>query len=111
VLRIIWEVILQGEGHEETVNGFERCILAFLASHATVEDRYELVAQLRSPQKPREIKVQSFYYRLREMNGYVRWLPGEELALNENQIKQAFLTQCHQHGANASLKQGIPTAQ
>jgi hypothetical protein len=90
VLRTIWEVLLQDEDHEETVNGFERCILAFLASHATIEDPYELVAQLRSPQKPREIKVQSFYYRLHEMNGYVSLPPGEEPPLNENQIKQAF---------------------
>jgi hypothetical protein len=42
----IWEAILQDEDHKETVNGFEICILAFLASHATVEDRHELVTQL-----------------------------------------------------------------
>jgi hypothetical protein len=60
VLRTIWEVILQDEDHEETVNGFERCILAFLASHATVEDHYELVAQLRSPQNQERSRFNPF---------------------------------------------------
>jgi hypothetical protein len=99
VLRTIWEVLLQDEDHDkETVNGFERCILAFLASHATVEDRYEIVAQLRSPQKPREIKVQSFYYRLCKMNGYVNSLLGEKSRRSMRiKLSKPFLTQCHQH--------------
>jgi hypothetical protein len=118
VLRTIWDIILQDEDHEETVDGFEICIHAFLASHSTVEDRHELVTQLRSPHKPREILVQSFYYRSHEMNGYVEWLPGEERRLNENQIKQAFFdsmpstwrkrfTQAGHSNSSMTLAQGL----
>jgi hypothetical protein len=75
---------------QENIAGFEGCIRSFIASHSTAEDRHELVLQLRSPHKPREILVQSFYYRLHEVNGYVEWLPGNEPQLNENQLQQAF---------------------
>ena len=34
--------------------------------------------------------VQNFYYRLREFNKYVLWLPGNEQSLSDPQLKQAF---------------------
>ena len=40
--------------------------------------------------KPRELPVQLFWYCLREINGYVQYLPGTELAFTEPQIQQAF---------------------
>ena len=44
----------------------------------------------RAPHKPREILVQSFYYREREVNEYIDWLPGNEPPLTRDQLKQAF---------------------
>jgi hypothetical protein len=86
VLRTIWDLIIADENPQENIAGFEGCIRSFIASHLTAEDRHELVLQLRSPHKPREILV----YCLREVNGYVEWLPGNEPQLNENQSQQAF---------------------
>jgi hypothetical protein len=77
-------------GIDETANGFSQALLLFIASHGTPEDQHKLVQQLRSPRKPCDIPVQAFYYRLRELNSYVTWLPGNEALLNEEQIKQAF---------------------
>jgi hypothetical protein len=111
VLRTIWDIIIADENPQENIAGFEDCICSFIALHLTAEDRHELVLQLRSPHKPREILVQSFYYRLREVNGYVEWLPGNEPQLNENQLQQAlfdampstwrdrFTQAGHSHGA------------
>jgi hypothetical protein len=62
VLRSIWDLTIPGI--DETPEGFTQAILLFIASHGTPEDRHELVQQLRSPRKPRDIAVQAFYYRL-----------------------------------------------
>jgi hypothetical protein len=40
---------------DETVDDFDATIRTCIASHATPEDRHELVQQLRSPRKPRDI--------------------------------------------------------
>jgi hypothetical protein len=56
----------------------------------TPEYPHELVQPLRSPRKPREMLVQSFYYRPCKISGYVEWLPGIEDSLNEDQLKQAL---------------------
>jgi hypothetical protein len=90
VLRSIWDIIIHDDNPNETVNDFDTTIRTFISSHATPEDRHELVQQLRSPRKPRDMLVQSFYYRLREINGYVTWLPGGENPLDEDQLKQAL---------------------
>jgi hypothetical protein len=34
--------------------------------------------------------VQAFWYRLRELNKHIEWLPGSEPVLTDNQVKQAF---------------------
>jgi hypothetical protein len=36
------------------------------------------------------MKVQQFLYRLKELNDYVSWLPGDELALTNAQLNLAF---------------------
>jgi hypothetical protein len=90
VLRTIWDIIIEDQDPEETIEGLENCLRDFIASHSTAEDCHELVSQLRSPHKPWEILVQSFYHRLREVNGYVEWLPGNEPRLNDDQLKQAL---------------------
>jgi hypothetical protein len=37
------------------------------------------------------MKVQTFFYCLKELNDYVNWLPGEEPALTDAQLNLAFL--------------------
>jgi hypothetical protein len=40
--------------------------------------------------KPDDMKVQTFFYRLKELNDYVDWLPGSEPALTDAQRNLAF---------------------
>jgi hypothetical protein len=61
-----------------------------IAVHATPEDCYDFVQSLRACRKPRELPVQTSLYKLREFNSYIDWTPGDEPALNEQQVKQAF---------------------
>ena len=74
----------------QTTERFDELLLQFIAGHTTPEDRHDLVAQLLSPTKPRDVSVQSFYYRLLELNSYVPWLPGTTAALTDDQLKQAL---------------------
>ena len=90
VLRSIWDNIVAGVPNDPSEADFNGCLMEFIAVHVTAEDRHDLLVQLRSARKPRDLHVQTFYYRLREINGYVVWLPGDEMSLDEEQIKQAF---------------------
>jgi hypothetical protein len=90
VLPTTWDVIIVDEDPQEIVEDFETSIGSFIASHSTADDQHELLTQLQSPRKPQEIKVQSFHHPLREVNGYVEWMPGTEPHPNKGQIKQAF---------------------
>ena len=90
VLRTTWDAIIADENPKENLKHFEVCICSFIASHSTTEDHHELTSQLQSPHKPREIKFQSLCCEVREVNGFVIWLPGNEPRLNEDQLKQAF---------------------
>jgi triacylglycerol esterase/lipase EstA (alpha/beta hydrolase family) len=40
--------------------------------------------------KPDDMKVQPFFYHLKELNDYIDWLPGDELALTDAQLNLAF---------------------
>ena len=88
----IWEQILSDlpSGAQASMDGFDTALKAFVASHATDEDCHNLTQQLCLPKKPRTLAVQQFYYCLRELNGYIQWLPGNKPALLEEQIKQAL---------------------
>ena len=91
VLGSVWDqVVADAANEEETVESFDARMLEFLAIHATAEDRNELVQQLRTAKKPRNIPVQTWFYRLRELNSYVELLPGDEPALTDGQLKEAF---------------------
>ena len=50
----------------ENENNFDIALREFVASNATTQDRHELIQQIRSPTKPRDLGVQQFYYRLIE---------------------------------------------
>jgi len=69
-------LIVETANANETVVQFDLKLKEFVAAHATTEDRYDLVQQLRTAKKPRVVTVQAFWYRLREINTYVEWLPG-----------------------------------
>ena len=92
LLLSIWEQILSDlpSDAQASVDGFDTALKAFVASHATEEDHHDLTQQLRLSKKPRTLAVQQFYYRLRELNGFFQWLPGNKPALLEEQIKQAL---------------------
>jgi hypothetical protein len=90
VLRTIWDIILQDQQPAESEAAFDSCLRSFIDSHSTTNDRHDPINQLHQAHKPREILVQNFFYRLREVNGCVRWLPGNEQELNQDQLKQAL---------------------
>ena len=97
VLQSIWDQVNDDANADaaidntETADHFDDRLRDFIAVHSTAEDRHELVQQLRGPsKKPCKIPVQSFWYRMRELNGYAQWLPGNEPVLTEDQLKQAF---------------------
>jgi hypothetical protein len=49
-----------------------------------------LVSVIHYAVKPDTMKVQPFFYRLKELNGYVTWLPGDEPELSKAQLNLAF---------------------
>ena len=96
VLRTVWDQINSDAtinpaiDNTETSDHFDDRIREFVAVHCTEADHYDLVQQLRSMRKPVSVSVVAFYYRLKELNQYVEWLPGTEPPLSGNQMKQAF---------------------
>jgi hypothetical protein len=62
----------------------------FVSSHASEQDRFDLVNQLLQPMKPPEQYVQAFFSRLLELNDAVELLPGEEEPLTDRQLQKAF---------------------
>jgi len=92
VLRAVWPSIIEADPADTQNNTelFEQRIRDLIAVHATEDDRHDLVMQMCSPRKPREVPVQTFFYRLRELNQFVEWLPGNAAPLNEVEMRQAF---------------------
>ena len=90
VFQGIWEQKVQDLPLHPDEADFAASLQEFIAVHVTAEHRQDLLMQLRSAHKPRDMKIQTFYYRLRELNAYIIWMPGHELPLSEEQIKQAF---------------------
>ena len=90
VLQTVWNPIVEPLPVHPDERDFNDSLRAFIAVHVTAEHRHDLLTQLRSASKPREMPVQTFYYRIRELNTYIIWMPGSESPLNEEQIKQAF---------------------
>lgn len=96
VLRAVWDQLMADSDADPNINNaptpanFDDRLRDFIAAHTAETDRHELVQQLRSCRKPKNVQVQSFWYMLRRFNSYVDWLPGNEPALAPNQMKQAF---------------------
>ena len=69
MLRTSWQqALVDDPPGEETPETFATALRSFIASHATSEDRHELVQQLRTPKKPLKMSVQQFAYRMQELN-------------------------------------------
>jgi hypothetical protein len=91
----VWEQVVveynkANPDEDETLASFAKTLKAFFACHSTEDDWHELVSVIRYAQKPENMKVQPFFYRLKELNDYVNWLPGDEPALTEAQLNLAF---------------------
>ena len=96
VLSSVWEQINADADADpnmdnaQTIDNFNARLREFIAVHSVEEDRHELVQFLRKARKPLALSVQTFWYKLREFNSYVDWLPGVEPPLNNQQMRQAF---------------------
>ena len=96
VLQTVWEQVNQDADNDPAVENdqtpanFDARLREFVRAHLTEEDRCDLVNGLRNCKKPRSIPAQAFWHKFKELNGCVEWLPGNEPALTEAQMKQAF---------------------
>ena len=96
VLSAVWEQLIADADanpnvdNAETPQNFDDRLRELIAVHSTAEDRYELAQFLRKARKPLTLPVQAFWYKLREYNGYIDWLPGTEPMLDNQQMRQAF---------------------
>jgi hypothetical protein len=88
--QVVTEYEAAHEDESETLGTFAHMLKAFFACHSTDDDRHELVSFIRYASKPEHMKVQTFFYRLKELNDYVDWLPGLEPALTDAQLNLAF---------------------
>jgi hypothetical protein len=91
----VWEQVVQeykaaNPDEDESLESFAKTLKAFIACHATEDDRHKLVSVIQYASKPDNMKVQPFFYRLKELNDYVHYLPGDEPALTDAQLNLAF---------------------
>jgi sulfur relay (sulfurtransferase) DsrC/TusE family protein len=87
----VWEQVVQeynkaNKGKDESLASFAKTLKAFITCHLTEDDQHELVSVIRYACKPDHMKVQPFFFRLKELNNYIHWLPGDEPALCTTQL-------------------------
>ena len=90
ILQTEWQQILIDHPVGLTVQEFRDSIRHFVAVHFDAEDQHQLLQQLRRPRKPRNIKVQTFYYSFKRANHMMGYLPGNAQALNADEQRQSF---------------------
>jgi hypothetical protein len=66
------------------------CSRCFLHATALKMTNTSLVSVIRYASKLEDMKVQPFFYCLKELNDYVDWLPGDKPALTDAQLNLAF---------------------
>jgi hypothetical protein len=72
----VWEQVVQ-EYNEvnvdevESLASFAKTLKAFITCHSTEDDHHDLVSVIRYASKPDSMKVQPFFYRLKELNDYI----------------------------------------
>jgi hypothetical protein len=90
-LAAIWDqLVVNYTNDDHTEANFDDKLREFVASHATDQDRHELVQQLLHLMKPRKegVSVQHFFYfRLLEPNNFFNWLPSIDDPLTPQQLK------------------------
>jgi hypothetical protein len=69
---------------------FNLVLKTFFAGHLTEDDCHDLLASLQSSSKPNLMKVQTYFYQIKELNDYVEWLPRHEEKLTKSQLNLAF---------------------
>jgi hypothetical protein len=88
--QVVTEYNEENQDAEESLATFAKTLKKFFACHSTKDDRHELASVIRYAIKPESMKVLPFFYQLKELNKYVNWLPGDELAFTEAQLNLAF---------------------
>ena len=93
-LRPAWEMILEDSASDldetPTSEQVDALIQKFIAAHSSPHDQEALLRQLRNLRKPRKMLTQAFWYRIRELNNYLGWLPGNLQRLTDTDIKDAI---------------------
>jgi hypothetical protein len=88
--QVVAEYELDNPDEDESLASFKEMLKKFFAAHSTEDDQHELVSVIRYAIKPEGMKVQPFFCCLKELNGYVNWLPGDEPELTNAQLNLAF---------------------
>jgi hypothetical protein len=88
--QVVIDYELENPDEADMVATFKEILKAFFTAHSTEDDRHELASVIRYAIKPDGMKVQPFFYRLKELNGYIDWLPGDEPELSDAQLNLAF---------------------
>jgi hypothetical protein len=94
-LQLYWKQVVQeyDELNADPItnlNEFNSVSKTFFAGHSTEDNRHNLLESLQSSSKPDAMKVQTSFYRIKELNDYAEWLPGHEEKLTKSQLNLAF---------------------
>jgi hypothetical protein len=90
-LRAVWEFNEADYPYPTPdVEGFCKMLQHFFAEFSDPEDRYDLAQLLQTLHKPSTMTVIAYYCRLRTLNEYLAWLPGDTPALTPVQLRQVF---------------------
>jgi hypothetical protein len=108
-LQAYWKQVVKEyhKAHEDTIttlDDFDLVLRTFFAGHATEIDCHDLLESLHSAIKPKTMKVQTFFFCIKELNDYMEWLPGHEEKLSKSQLNLAFFTtDCLGRGNSSEL--------
>lgn len=106
-LQATWESFTAQLGVPVNEGGFFAMVKAMIASFATEDDRRDLLNQIRDAQKPREVPVQTMWYRMIEVNNMVEYLPGQDPKLTPSQLLKAFHDAMPQRWRDRFLNAGL----
>jgi hypothetical protein len=74
ILEPVWNQIVEETRNDNDADiaqsnkNFMLCVKQFIAVHSTSSDRHEWLKILRTVKKPRDMNVQTFWYRIRDIN-------------------------------------------
>jgi len=106
-LQATWESFTAQLGVPVNDAAFFNLVRVMIASFATEDDRRDLLNQLRDAQKPRDVTVQSMWYRMTEINDMVDYLPGQDPKLTASQLLKAFHDAMPQRWRERFLNAGL----